>query len=93
MQTPTRANPFNRGYFLGIVTAIAVAALWSGIATPPPAQAQIPDSGAQRHAIVRELQVNNQRLSEAVDLLKEIRDLQKNAAAATEKKKSSAEPK
>ena len=47
------------------------------VSNPQPAYAQIPDSGAQRERMVRELTQVNQQLKESVGLLREIRDLAK----------------
>jgi hypothetical protein len=40
----------------------------------PPAQAQVPDSGAQRNAMITELQRANEQLAQIVVLLKEQRE-------------------
>lgn len=64
---------------VGAAAALAAALLWHGPAAPPAALAQVPDSGAQRNEMIRELQIANRRLGEIADLLREIRDAQAGA--------------
>jgi hypothetical protein len=60
-------------YLLGAVTVFAATILATGL-TPRAAQAQIPDSGAQRNAMIKELNATNKKLGEIIVLLREIRD-------------------
>ena len=60
------------------------AVLGQGVIAPSTAHAQIPDSGAQFNEMIVELKGANQKLTEVVGLLKEIRDAQ--AAEKGEKK-------
>ena len=61
-------------YALGVGTALMVGTLWLGVNSPPPAYGQVPDSGAQRQRMIKEMVTTNQKLTEAVNLLKQIRD-------------------
>jgi hypothetical protein len=61
--------------FCGVLL-LAGALLGQGLITPRPAQAQIPDSGAQFNEMIVEMKTTNQKLTEVVSLLKEIRDAQ-----------------
>jgi hypothetical protein len=63
-------------YLLGLVTMLFVGLLWRGAASPPPAYAQIPDSGAQRQQMIAELRTVNKKLSEIAKILGEVRDRQ-----------------
>ena len=65
---------FWRGFLLGGVALLLGALLGQGITQPPPAYGQVPDSGAQRQRIIKEMVTSNQKLAEMVDLLKQIRD-------------------
>lgn len=64
-------------YALGVASVLAAGLLWNTLVMPQPAYAQVPDSGAQRNDMIKELRTSNEHLSQAVALLKEIRDLQK----------------
>ena len=66
---------FWRGFSLGVVALLVIGLAWQLAANPQPAYAQIPDSGAQRDRMIRELTEVNKQLKESVGLLKEIRDL------------------
>jgi hypothetical protein len=88
MKNGTSARRFRPGYFLGIVTAMGFAAMVGAIARPPAALAQIPDAGAQRIQMLREQQTTNQKLTEVVALLREIRDFQAAASGAKPAKKT-----
>jgi hypothetical protein len=72
---------FWRGYVIGVVTLVSVGLLWLGAPQPPAAYGQIPDSGAQRNQMIREIMNTNKKLAEIADLLREIRDQGKAAAA------------
>lgn len=85
MKNGTSARRFRPAYLLGIATAIGFAAMVGAVARPP---AQIPDAGAQRIQLLREQQTTNQRLTEVVALLREIRDLQAAASGAQPAKKT-----
>ncbi|MBK8915181.1 MAG: hypothetical protein IPM64_11390 [Phycisphaerales bacterium] len=56
----------------GAITLFTLLALWP-LSSPPHAAAQVPDSGAQRAAMLVEMRTTNQRLAEIIGLLKEIR--------------------
>ena len=77
-----RKRRFWTPYLLGLVTMLFVGLLWRGAASPPPAYAQIPDSGAQRQQMIAELRTANKKLSEIAKILGEIRDRQ-DASPAT----------
>jgi hypothetical protein len=62
------------GFLLGAGTVGLVAALWLGLGGPPSALGQIPDSGAQRADMIKELRDSNRKLAEMADLLRDIRD-------------------
>lgn len=47
---------------------------YSGGARPQPVYGQLPDSGAQRNEMIRELRKVNMHLAEMTGLLREIRD-------------------
>lgn len=61
-------------FLLGVGTTIAVIAAWSSLVAPPAALAQVPDSGAQRQEMIKELRESNRKLMEIAGLLREIRD-------------------
>ena len=88
MKNGTSTRRFRPAYLLGIAAAIGLAAMVGAVALPPPAPAQIPDSGAQRVRMLKEQQVTNQKLTEVVALLREIRDLQAAASGARPAKKT-----
>jgi hypothetical protein len=68
---------FWRGCLIGGATLLFVGLLWQFVVQPPPAYGQVPDSGAQRNAMLREMATTNKKLTEIANLLKEIRDLEK----------------
>lgn len=88
MKNGASARRFRPAYLLGIATAIGFAAMVGAIARPPAALAQIPDAGAQRIQMLREQQTTNQKLTEVVALLREIRDLQAGSSDAKPAKKT-----
>jgi len=61
-------------YVLGVGTTLLAGILWLGVESPPPAYGQVPDSGAQRQRMIKEMVTTNQKLTEVVNLLKQIRD-------------------
>jgi hypothetical protein len=69
------------GLMLGAVLTLAAMLAAQSLLHPTPAYGQIPDSGAQRERMIRELTAANKQLKEATTVLKEIRDLQKQTAA------------
>jgi len=71
-----RNRRFWTPYLLGLATMLFVGLLWRGASSPPPAFAQIPDSGAQRVQMIAELRTANKRLTEIAKILGEIRDRQ-----------------
>jgi len=64
-------------YGLGGLTVLAAGLLWQGLSAPPAAYGQVPDSGAQRNEMIKELREANKKLGEMTALLREIRDTQK----------------
>ncbi len=85
--TSKHERRFWPAYVLGGLTVLAAALLWQGLAKPPAAYGQVPDSGAQRNEMINEQRTTNQKLTEVVALLREIRDLQ-----AVPKKDKDAKP-
>lgn len=67
-------RPFWPAFLLGVLTIAAAGVLAGALLRPSAALAQIPDSGAQRNEMIRELQTSNRKLAEIADLLREIRD-------------------
>ncbi len=61
-------------YLLGAATMLFGLVLYRTAAAPPAALAQIPDSGAQRVAMLAELRGMNQKLGEIAATLRQIRD-------------------
>lgn len=61
---------------LAAAAALLGVAAWRGLVSPPPAYGQIPDSGAQRELMLREMRLQTEKLSEIAVLLREIRDRQ-----------------
>ncbi|MEW6251156.1 MAG: hypothetical protein AB1716_10950 [Planctomycetota bacterium] len=62
-------------YLLGVMTVAAAALAWRGLAPRPVyAQVPVPDAGAQRKEMLVELRAANQKLTEMLALLKQIRD-------------------
>lgn len=61
-------------YLLGAVTMLLGLVLFRAVASPPAALAQIPDSGAQRVAMLTELRGMNVKLGEIAATLRQIRD-------------------
>jgi hypothetical protein len=90
MNRPRLQGGFWRGYLLGGATLVLVGLLWHFASQPPAAYAQVPDSGAQRNRMIQEQVTTNKKLTEIVDLLKEIRDQNKAEPAA--KKPGAARP-
>lgn len=61
-------------FLLGIAgSALAIALLWAAMA-PPPAFGQVPDSGAQRLEMIKQLKSANQKLDKIASILSDIRD-------------------
>jgi len=89
--TPKRGNW--AAYVLGGLAVLAAGLLWQGLGRPPAAYGQVPDSGAQRLEMINELRTSNQKLTEVVALLREIRDLEAGKAAAKDKEAKPAPPK
>jgi cell division protein FtsB len=69
-------------FTLGLAAMLFVGLLWRGADLPPPAYGQVPDSGAQRNEMIQQLRATNQKLTEIVKLLTEIRDQQEGAEPA-----------
>jgi hypothetical protein len=63
-----------RGFVVGVAAALVAVAAWSALTAPRVALGQVPDSGAQRNDMIRELQESNKKLGEIAGLLREIRD-------------------
>lgn len=76
MSTSIRRRRYWSAYVGGGLTVLAAGLLWQGLTDPPRAYGQVPDSGQQRIEMISELKASNQKLAEAVTLLREIRDLQ-----------------
>lgn len=74
MSKPGFSGSFWRGVLVGGTTLLVAGLLWQGLSQPPAAYGQIPDSGAQRQRMIREMGITNQKLSEIADLLRQIRD-------------------
>ena len=85
MSATTPKRSFWAAYVFGGLTVLAAALLWQGLGKPPAAYGQVPDSGAQRMEMINELRTSNQKLTEVVALLREIRDLEAGKAAAKDK--------
>ncbi len=88
MVTRRRNRPFWSSYILALATVLAGLLLWHGLATPPAAYAQIPDSGAQFNEMIKEIRISNQKLTEIAGYLREMRDAQ----AADRKERASKPP-
>jgi type II secretory pathway component PulM len=86
MTRDSSSRSFGSAFALGAVVALLAAVLWTGLVTPPPAHAQLPDSGAQLAKIIQELQTVNQKLTEIAGLLRESRDKQAGGAKGGDKK-------
>ncbi len=89
MKTTRPSDSFWRGFLLGGATLLVTGLLWQGVSRPPPAYGQVPDSGAQRLRLIREMVTTNQKLTEAVDLLKQIRDNTADDSSAKKRGKPS----
>jgi cell division protein FtsB len=76
MTTLDRNRRFWFPFTLGLATMLFGGLLWRGADLPPPAYGQVPDSGAQRNEMIQQLRTTNQKLTEIVKLLTEIRDRQ-----------------
>ena len=74
MSKPRFPSSFWHGFLLGGAMLLLGGLLWHGVSQPPPAYGQVPDSGAQRQHMIKEMVTTNQKLTEAVNLLKQIRD-------------------
>ena len=61
-------------FVLGALTVLLAGALWLGLTAPPSAFGQVPDSGAQRVEMLRELRAINSKLTDIAAILREIRD-------------------
>ena len=59
---------------IGATIVLLLALTWFNFSAPPAALGQVPDSGAQRLDMIRELRTANTRLAEIVTLLQEVRD-------------------
>ncbi len=92
MIRPRFAGGFWRGYVFGLVTVVLLGLLWQVASQPPVAYGQVPDSGAQRNRMVQELVTSNKKLTQVVDLLKEIRDQNKGTAPAQKPRRPSPTP-
>ena len=84
MSTFSKDGKWWSAYALGALT-LALVGLGAWALRPVPAYAQIPDSGAQRLEMITELRTSNQKLTEILGVLREIRDLQ---AGPKEKKET-----
>jgi len=62
------------GFVLGVAVALVGVVAWSALTSPRAALGQVPDSGAQRNDMIKELQESNKKLGEIAGLLREIRD-------------------
>jgi|GEM_PF-1395059 len=85
------SNSFWHGVAMGGLALLLGGLFWNAVSQPPPAYGQVPDSGAQRLHMIKEMKTTNQKLSEIAGLLKEIRDL--TAENAKEKRESNDDPK
>ena len=74
MSLPESKRGFWRGFLLGLATLVVMTVVFQVVNQPPPAYGQVPDSGAQRLRMIKEMSTTNQKLTEIVGLLKEIRD-------------------
>ena len=83
MRTALRIR-WGPGFLLGVATTAAVVAAWIGLSRPPAAWAQVPDSGAQRMEMIKELREGNRKLMEIAGLLREIRDDARKVHAASQ---------
>ena len=73
-------------FLLGAGVMLVAGGLWLSLSSPRPALAQVPDSGAQRNAMIKELRGINGKLGEVADLLREIRDEARKARGSQESK-------
>lgn len=74
MHTTKRNSGWWSGIMVGAVSLGLLAALWSTLATTPPAYAQFGDAAAQRAEMIKEQRATNAKLDEIAKLLREIRD-------------------
>jgi hypothetical protein len=74
VKAPKRRATFFPAYLLATITVACVGVLAWGLAPPPSAGAQVPDSGAQRLRMIAQLRTSNEKLTEIAGLLREIRD-------------------
>lgn len=75
MSAPRHTSGWSLSHAAAFLVGLAAAAL-ALPALSVPVAAQVPDSGAQRNAMIVELQKSNQRLTEILDVLRQIRDRQ-----------------
>ena len=80
-----RQRHFWQSFLFGAGTIILVGALWLTMSSPPPAYGQIPDSGAQRIEMIKELRAMNSKLDEISGYLREIRDDARKQMSAKDK--------
>lgn len=90
VNSPRHTKSFWRGFLLGGAALLLAGLAWQFVSQPPPAYGQVPDSGAQRQRIIKEMVTTNQKLSQVVDLLKQIRDQTAGDSAPQQRGKSSA---
>ena len=64
MNPPHRRATFFSAYLLATITVACVSVLAWGLAPPPSARAQVPDSGAQRLRMIAQLRTSNEKLTE-----------------------------
>ena len=82
MMTAEPRKRFWSSFLLGACAVLVAGTLWLNLTAPAPALAQVPDSGAQRNAMIKELRSMNGKLTEIAGLLREIRDDARKAPAA-----------
>jgi hypothetical protein len=87
MRNLPQPRSFWHGFLIGGAALLLFGLLWQGVSQPPPAYAQVPDSGAQRERIIKEAVATNQKLTEVVDLLKQIRDQNRDNSPAEQRQK------
>lgn len=75
MRRPTRRGWWS-GYLAGAATVVALGLVWQTAFAPPPAWAQIPDSGRQRQDMLKVLVESNRHLTDIKALLKDMHDVQ-----------------
>ena len=75
---------FWSNFLLGACTVALAGTLWLSVSSPPPALAQVPDSGAQRNEMIKELRAMNRKLTEISGYLHDIRDDARKSASGKE---------